>query len=351
MILGFAAANPSIAVAYCASINTGQTTTNTSIYQSEGLCYDFCNDQSYALGVLKGSDCWCSNYVPDTDDQVDTSKCDTSCPGYPDDYCGGDDLYGYIALDSSPKGTTGGSTTATSTSKTKTDSVTTTSTSATPTSTSSISLTSDKSSKTTTTSAPESTTSTTEPTEAAQTTSQKNTGGTPTTITSVQTVTSAGTIIIQTITSISTPSSKSSGNGLTKGAIAGLTVGILAAVAAFILGAFLFRRHKRSMQPQNSMPGGGIDRRGSSAGIMSKAGTISSSGYGLAMEEDGSYGTPGRRMSMKPMDPRLDPKVGLYRVASHDSLNTIRDDQDYSRRVHEAPRVMRVTNPDPDPAD
>lgn len=95
--------------------------------------------------------------------------------------------------------------------------------------------------------------------------------------------------------------------------------------------------------------GGMRDRRGSSAGIMSKAGTVSSAGYGLAMEEDGSYG--GRRMSMKPMDPRLDPKVGLYRIASHDSLNTIRDDQDYSRRVHEAPRIMRVTNPDPDTAD
>lgn len=79
---------------------------------------------------------------------------------------------------------------------------------------------------------------------------------------------------------------------------------------------------------------------------MSKTGTMSSSGYGLAMEEDMSYGSP-RRMSMKPLDPRLDPKT-LYRAASRDSIGTIRDDQDYSRRVHEPPRVMRVMNPDPD---
>ncbi|KAK7748968.1 Cell wall integrity and stress response component 4 [Cytospora paraplurivora] len=165
-------------------------------------------------------------------------------------------------------------------------------------------------------------------------------------------VTSEGTVIIQTITTISTPSSLSNQNrGLTKGAVAGLVVGILAAILAFIVGAILFRRHKRRMQSQEAVAAGGMGRRGSSAGIMSKAGTMSSSGFGMAMEEDGSYGSSGRRMSMKPIDPRLDPKVGLYRIASHDSLNTIRDDQDYSRRVQDAPRIMRVTNPDPDPAD
>ncbi|ROW05476.1 hypothetical protein VSDG_00226 [Cytospora chrysosperma] len=299
VFLGFAAAEPSVPVAYCASINTGETSANTSIYQSEGLCYDHCDGQGYALGVLQDSNCWCSDYVPDSGDQVDTSECDAACPGYPTDYCGGDGLYGYISLSSSPKGTQGGTTTtASSTSTSKSEAVKTTS---------------------------------------------KDTGGTPTTITSVQTVTSEGSIIIQTITTISTPSAKQGSGNLSKGAVAGLTIGILAAVAAFIAGAFLFRRHRRRTQPGASMGAGGIDRQGSSAGIMSKAGTISSAGYGLAMEEDGSYG--GRRMSMKPMDPRLDPKVGLYRIASHDSLNTIRDDQDYSRRI------MRVTNPDPDPAD
>lgn len=74
IFLGFVAAGPSVAVAYCASLNTGETSANSSIYQSEGLCYDFCNDQSYALGILQDETCWCSNYVPASSDQVDTSN-------------------------------------------------------------------------------------------------------------------------------------------------------------------------------------------------------------------------------------------------------------------------------------
>lgn len=74
MFIGRATATPSIAVAYCASINTATTAANSSTFQSEGLCYNFCNDDGYALGVLQDSECWCSNYVPDSGDQVDTSK-------------------------------------------------------------------------------------------------------------------------------------------------------------------------------------------------------------------------------------------------------------------------------------
>lgn len=128
--------------------------------------------------------------------------------------------------------------------------------------------------------------------------------------------------------------------------MAGLVIGILAAIAAFVAGAILYRRHKKNQQMQEQAPlAGAAHRRGSSAGIMSKTGTISSSGYGFGMEEDTGYGSPGRRVSMKPMDPRLGISAyGLYRTASHDSINTIRDDQDYSRRVHEPPRTLRVMN-------
>lgn len=46
----------------------------------------------------------------------------------------------------------------------------------------------------------------------------------------------------------------------------------------------------------------------------------------------------------------MDPfKMGLYaRRKSHESINTVRDDHDYSRRVHQ-PKILRATNPDPDP--
>lgn len=326
VFLGFASADPSLPVAYCASTNTAEGSANSSVYQSQGLCYGICNDQGYAFAVLQSSDCWCSNVVPSSDDQTSTSNCESSCPGYPTDYCGGDGTYGYIALSASPSSTAGGSSkTTSSTSKTTSASSSTTSTS---------------------TSTTEAETTSTTP----KTTSEKTTAGTPTTITAVQTVTSEGSIIIQTVTTVSTPAAKSGGGGLGKGAVAGLTVGILAAVAAFIFGAFMFRRHKRKMreeeEPMNAASM--AHRRGSSAGIMSKTGTMSSVGYGMPMDEESSYMSQSRRMSMKPLDPRLDPKVGLYRTASHDSFNTIRDDQDYSRRVHQPPRAFRVTNPDPE---
>lgn len=164
-------------------------------------------------------------------------------------------------------------------------------------------------------------------------------------------MTSEGSVTTQTI--VTTAVAKGGSNsGLAKGAIAGLVIGILALIAAFVAGAILYRRHRKNQRLQEQAPlngGLGAHRRGSSAGIMSKAGTISSSGYGFPMEEDMSYATPGRRISMKPLDPRLDPSqmFGLYRAASHDSINTIRDDQDYSRKIQEAPRVLRVTNSDP----
>lgn len=68
------AADPSIPVAYCASSNTADTGATTDTYQSQGLCYTTCNDDGYALGILQDSKCWCSNYVPAEDDQVDTSE-------------------------------------------------------------------------------------------------------------------------------------------------------------------------------------------------------------------------------------------------------------------------------------
>jgi cell wall integrity and stress response component len=85
----------------------------TSTYQSNGLCYDHCEGDGYAFAIVQGSDCWCSNYVPGT--TVDTSNCDTDCPGYPDDKCGNTDsnLYGYMTAGNKPSGTTGASTVST----------------------------------------------------------------------------------------------------------------------------------------------------------------------------------------------------------------------------------------------
>lgn len=47
---------------------------------------------------------------------MSTSECDNSCSGYPSDVCGGDGLYGYMALSKSPSGTASSSSSATSSS-------------------------------------------------------------------------------------------------------------------------------------------------------------------------------------------------------------------------------------------
>jgi len=57
-----------------------------------------------------------------------------------------------------------------------------------------------------------------------------------------------------------------------------------------------------------------------------------------------------RRSRLMPVDPRLDPFASVYQRngdnKSRESVNTIRDDHDYSRRVvHQGP-ILRATNPD-----
>lgn len=64
--------------------------------------------------------------------------------------------------------------------------------------------------------------------------------------------------------------------------------------------------------------------------------------------------TPGsRRSRLMPIDPRLNPHTGLYQGdnKSRESVNTIRDDHDYSRRVHQPKTVLRISNPDTDDED
>jgi hypothetical protein len=88
---------------------------DSSIYQSNGLCHDFCLS-SYAFAVVQGDGCWCSNYAPGTT----TTGCSDQCPGYPPELCGGSGVYGYIALALSPSGTKGAPSSSAAASKTAT---------------------------------------------------------------------------------------------------------------------------------------------------------------------------------------------------------------------------------------
>ncbi|KAG7708427.1 hypothetical protein KL914_002153 [Ogataea haglerorum] len=85
--------------ALCSKENTGSVTTN-NVWMSNGLCSNFCSQ--YRYGIVQGENCWCSNTAPD--DTSDLGNCDTTCPGYGYEKCGGDGYYGYISLSGNSDG-------------------------------------------------------------------------------------------------------------------------------------------------------------------------------------------------------------------------------------------------------
>ncbi|KAI1488197.1 hypothetical protein F5X96DRAFT_646560 [Biscogniauxia mediterranea] len=330
LFAGLAQAATSVTITYCASINTGSGSGNSSIYQSDGLCHDFCVDD-YAFAIVQDQDCWCSNYVPAESTQVDVDDCDTSCPGYPSDLCGGDGLWGYMSLNVEPSGTTGASTsTATSTQDPATTTVQATVT---------VTPTSDPTSN---------------PTSVSSTTS-KSSGTSTSTATptvSVATVTAGGTISLQTVTVQPTstsdagagPDSSSAGvtssqHGLSTGAAVGIAVGVLAAIVILgAIGVFFWLRRRRQRERELVESQG--SHRGSSAGMMGTPTTA------MASVWDGENMSTGRRSSrLMPHDPRMDPySANIYTRfdnKSRESINTLQDNHDYSRKV------LRTTNPDP----
>ncbi|KAK6085488.1 hypothetical protein SCUP515_00595 [Seiridium cupressi] len=318
VFLGLAslASASSIAMTYCASLLTADSgSANSSTYQSDGLCYDFCGSD-YAFAIVQEKNCWCSNYAPASSLQVDTSECNSACPGYPADTCGGSGLYGYMQLSKSPLGTQGADTTTAAAATTTTQATT-------------------KESTPTSTADP----STADPTSSAA----------PTTF--VSTITQGGSVTFQTVTVIptvagSSETSASAANvstgqkGLSTGAAVGTAVGVLGFVVIIIAAGFFFwfRRKRRAeggtmLEHQDSF-------RGSSAGMMGTPRTE------MASVWEGESQSVGRRSSrLMPHDPRMDPYAmniyGRFDNKSHESINTLRDDQDYSRRV------LRTTNPDP----
>jgi len=297
---------PSVPQAYCATVNTADMVPLFYNWQSDGRCYGNCTDLKYALAIVQNKNCWCSNLVPNKADQKPLSDCQSSCPGYPSDYCGGDEVFGYMfAGGGSPTGT-----------------------------------------------APPGGSATKEPSSTTSDAASKPPA--------VTTITVGGNV--RTVTAPTDPTATNDAAlvedkdaGLQAGAIAGIVIGVvggLAVLAACIWFCFVKRRREHDGADLGS-PG----RGGGSPGRMAtpKSGEMSESRYG------GAPGGPGaatwdsqnkRRSHLMPVDPRLDPfATGIYpgdQNRSRESFNSLQDNQDYSRRVHHPPRVLRAMNPDPD---
>ncbi|KAK5633839.1 hypothetical protein RRF57_009554 [Xylaria bambusicola] len=333
----------SLDMEYCASMNTAETPTNSSIWQSNGLCHDFCIDHdgtAYAFAIVQSHSCWCSDYIPAESDQVDTSKCSDACPGWKPDTCGAEGLYGYIALGLTPSGTADASSSTSTTEQTSTPTVETSST-----------VTSTVDSITSTTTTKSSTITTIHDSTSSKTTDETTT--TPTT--SIKTVTAGGTVSYETVTVLPTTTpdpgtgsgpnadhggTTTSSKGLSSGAAAGVAIGVLALVA--IIGGiavffWLQRKKRRQEEELHSRPRSHLS---CSQGMMSTPTTT------MASIWDGENTSTGRRNSrLMPHDPRMDPfATNIYtrfENKSRESINTLQDNQDYSRKV------LRTTNPDP----
>ncbi|KAJ5723548.1 Carbohydrate-binding WSC subgroup [Penicillium malachiteum] len=286
-------------LAYCATENTGSSFSAVSdTYQSNGACEKTC--ASYALGILQGKKCWCSNVAPAADTRKNTTECDTGCPGYPSDSCGSatKGVYAYVAVDDNSVTSTAADTTST----------TGTTTSTTSSSTSLI----------TSTSTSSSTESTTTSAHIAVTTSSD---GEIKTVTIALTATSSADS-----NKGSSTSDKSS--GLSGGSIAGIVVGViggLALIAALVFLIFFYRKRARSASPVPSQDMADRTSQGSS--------------WSRGVFPGGSGGSSlGRKATFT--DNRMKTDTVLYHNGRRDSSVSLQDNEDYSRPV------LRLTNPD-----
>ncbi|KAF7719625.1 Uncharacterized protein PECH_003482 [Penicillium ucsense] len=282
---------------YCATANTGSDFSSvSSIYQSNGLCQKTC--AGYALGVLQGNRCWCTNVAPSEASRKDVSECATGCPGYPADSCGNDGkgVYAYVpVVGNSVTSTAGGGQSSSSTSSSSTSTSTSSSSSST----------------------------TTDP----ATTSAGSLVTVETTLAGL-----VKTITVPAPGATSAQDSSNHGGGsasLSGGSIAGIVIGVLGGIAllgALIFMVFFYRKRARAVSPIPSTADM-AEHRASQASSFSRG--VFSQG-----PQDGS--SLGRKHTFT--DNRL--KTDIYPNGPRDSSVSLQDNEDYSRPV------LRLTNPD-----
>ncbi|PYI19608.1 hypothetical protein BO99DRAFT_402597 [Aspergillus violaceofuscus CBS 115571] len=81
----------------CMKSSGDMTKLGSSPYQSPGLCQSLCEKEKGYFLALQDEDCWCGSQPPAFGSMG--GSCDTVCPGYPSDKCGGDGSYSVWELE------------------------------------------------------------------------------------------------------------------------------------------------------------------------------------------------------------------------------------------------------------
>ncbi|KAA8647093.1 WSC domain-containing protein [Aspergillus tanneri] len=291
-------------ITYCSSVNTGALNDpNVSTFQSNGLCTDHCKNK-WAFGILQGKKCWCSNIAPNKATNVDDKKCNTGCPGYPDDSCGdaAKGLFAYLEMSGQmPSGTA---------------------TVPAPKSTNGKETSSKSDSSTNTAPGPATTGSTVE----------TSVGGEITTIIVPNSQTNP--------TSTPDTSKKGDDSGMSGGTVAGVVVGSVggcAAIGAVIVMFIFAKRRSRAASPDPSVQNILLDGRTSKGSQMSFMKGMFSDNHSHTLSA-GSTITPARMPGFT--DNRMKTDTVLWPGGRRDSSLSLQDNEDYSRPV------LRLTNPD-----
>ncbi|KAI0463609.1 hypothetical protein LJB42_002611 [Komagataella kurtzmanii] len=280
---------------------------NEYVYQSSGECAKTCANYDF-FALTEGNKCYCGSSASSLADEDTSDECTVPCVGYPQEMCGGDgDAYTvYSMSDSFVLGSSGSSGSSSS---------------------SSFGTSSQSTSSSPRTSSSTSTTDTTSSSSVATTSAASNSDES----TSVQMYTSVVThsgsdpvTSVVYVTSVSTPSSESSGNsggGSNRGALIGGAVGgVVGALIIFSLAFFFTWRRIHNNKSD-----------------LSSSSTIDAI-YDEAKKRNPKLATnPFEDPNQEYTDHQMNPVALGRRRLSEGSLA---DEADYSRKV------LRVANPD-----
>lgn len=348
----------SVALADGISLGCFDTTTTDMVdalhdtFMSSKTCNNECRSQGKAVFMVNDKTCWCGGSVPASGAKANPEMCNTPCPGYGPENCGGKsgntlffNFYQATNQDGSPVvnsfSTQNAKSTATSASSSSPSSATATSTSSSSSSSDkpSSSSSDDSSSSSPSSTQPPSTTSTStsssdsssKPGSSSDGTSSdsKTPTGSPTTTSPTRT---SGTSMTS-ASSDAQSSASATGGALTKenkdkksggisgGAIAGIVIGVVVGLALVGLAFFILRRRRQSYEYQTQAS----DRYG-----------FTDDPFTTAAEDKMNFSHNGTS-AFVPVDQRLNPALINQRRMSEGS---IADEQDYSRKI------LRVANPD-----